>query len=109
MGNWKILDMIHTVSTGEVITVYSAYEVEDTVTAVRKVFENEFSADPSDPGYIPYEDLTEAIVIGWVKDALGTTVVSDTEAEVQAAFDVKKQEIENPTEADGLPWVEEEE
>jgi len=109
MGNWKILDMIHTVSTGEVITVYSAYEVEDTVTAVRKVFENEFSADPSDPEYIPYEDLTEAIVIGWVKDALGATVVSDTEAEVQAAFNVKKQEIENPTEADGLPWVEEEE
>jgi len=106
MGNWKILDMIHTVSTGEVITVYSAYEVEDTVTAVRKVFENEFSADPSDPGYIPYEDLTEAIVIGWVKNALGATVVADTEAEVQAEFDIKKQEIENPTETDGLPWVE---
>ena len=80
MGNWKILDMIHTVSTGEVVTVYSAYEVEDEVTAVRKVFENEFSADPSDPGYIPYEDLTEAIVIGWVKDALGATVVSGISA-----------------------------
>ena len=53
--------------------------------------------------------VANTIVIGWVKDALGTTVVSDTEAEVQAAFDVKKQEIENPTEADGLPWVEEEE
>jgi len=106
MGNWIVSDMIHVVNTGEVITVYSSYEVQDDVASARKVFENDFVGDPSDPGYIPYEDLTEAIVIGWVKDALGATVVADTEAEVQAEFDIKKQEIENPTETDGLPWVE---
>ena len=59
-----------------------------------------FEADPSDPGFIPYDQLTEAICIGWVQDALGEETVESMEAGLSAALDEK----ENPTEAQGVPW-----
>tara|TARA_R100001510_G_C7515238_1_gene113131 strand:+ start:242 stop:574 length:333 start_codon:yes stop_codon:yes gene_type:complete len=59
-----------------------------------------FTADPSDPGFIPYEDLTEAICIGWVEDALGEDEVSSLKSGLSANLD----EQENPTHAAGVPW-----
>ena len=57
-----------------------------------------FSQDPEADSFIPYEELTEAQVLGWVwangvdKDA--------TEAALQAKIDAEK----NPTTAAGVPW-----
>ena len=34
-----------------------------------------FSVDPNQPGYVPYQDLTEAEVIVWVQEALGFDTV----------------------------------
>lgn len=39
-----------------------------------------FTADPSDAGYIAFDDLTEADVIGWIQDI----VVGDYEEHVNA-------------------------
>lgn len=59
-----------------------------------------FTADPSDPGFIPYDQLTEAVCIGWVQDALGEETVEGMETNLSAVLDEK----ENPTEAQGVPW-----
>lgn len=59
-----------------------------------------FTADPSDPGFIPYADLTEADCIGWVQDALGAETVADMEANLSSQLD----EQENPTYEAGVPW-----
>ena len=56
--------------------------------------------DHTDPTFIPYEDLTEAIVIGWVKEEMGADQVAAHEAAVQAQIEAQK----NPTHASGLPW-----
>ena len=49
---------------------------------------------------IPYADLTEATVVGWVKDQLGAEKVTEIEAQLQAQLDEQKA----PTKAKGLPW-----
>ncbi|MCP4799656.1 MAG: hypothetical protein GY893_06855 [bacterium] len=49
---------------------------------------------------IPYADLTEATVVGWVKDQLGAEKVTEIEAQLQAQLDEQKA----PTKAAGLPW-----
>lgn len=48
--------------------------------------------------YIPYADLTEAIVVGWAQESLGKEVV---EAQLQSQLDLMK----NPVEAAGIPWA----
>jgi hypothetical protein len=59
-----------------------------------------FTADPSDPGFIPYDNLTEAICIGWVQDSLGTEGVASLESGLTNNLD----EQETPTHAAGVPW-----
>ena len=59
-----------------------------------------FTADPSAPGFIPYNQLTEATCIGWVQDALGTEVVAAMESGLSANLN----EEETPTHAAGVPW-----
>lgn len=49
---------------------------------------------------VPYADLTEETVVGWVKDALGEETVAAHEAAVAAQIEAAK----NPTQAAGVPW-----
>ena len=60
-----------------------------------------FTADPSDPGFIPYDQLTEAVCIGWVQNALGAETVTSMEDGLSANLD----EQETPTHAAGVPWT----
>lgn len=50
---------------------------------------------------IPYADLTEETVIGWVKEALGgDEKVTEIEAALQAQIDEQRA----PSKAAGVPW-----
>jgi hypothetical protein len=92
--NWTISQMDRMTSDGFVVTVH--YNVTKT--------DGEFTA--STYGTIgfeagtpetPFESLTEAQVIAWVKDKLG-------EATVEAALAAQIEAQKNPVSASGLPW-----
>jgi hypothetical protein len=102
--SWKIINMEHNTSDGFVIEVTSAYEKQDGAGYASDVFLNNFE-DIVGPDFIPYEDLTEDLVIGWVKDALGAEVVAKIELDVDTLAAAKKEEIENPQVEGGLPWA----
>lgn len=51
---------------------------------------------------IPFADLTEDVVVGWVKEALGG---ADKVAEIEAALQAQLDEKHAPTKAAGLPWA----
>ena len=50
---------------------------------------------------IPYADLTEDTVIGWVKEALGG---DEKVGEIEAALQSQIDEQRAPTKAAGVPW-----
>ena len=50
---------------------------------------------------IPFSDLTEEIVIGWVKEKIGG---DEKVQEIQAALQAQLDEQRTPTKASGLPW-----
>jgi hypothetical protein len=56
-----------------------------------------FTPDPTAPGYVPYADLTEEMVLGWVWESV------DKEA-TEAALAAKIEAEKNPVTADGVPW-----
>lgn len=53
--------------------------------------------------FTPYDQLTEAQVIGWVKDALGAEQVANCEASVAAQIEAQ---INPPVVTPALPWAE---
>ena len=50
---------------------------------------------------IPFADLTEELVVGWVKEALGG---DEKVAEIEAALQSQLDEQRAPTKAAGVPW-----
>jgi len=106
MANWKVLEMKHRVSDGYVAEVTTLCEKTDSPGYAREVFISEYKGVPG-TDYIPYEDLTEEVVLGWVKDDLGAIVVLQTETNIDAAALANKEAIENPSVEKGRPWVDE--
>ena len=56
-----------------------------------------FTPDPSDSGFVAYDSLTEADVVGWVHAEVDKDA---TEASLAAKIEADK----NPTQAAGVPW-----
>ena len=56
-----------------------------------------FTPDPTSDDFVPFEDLTEALVIEWVKDSL------DVEA-IEAGLTAQIEDQKAPKTEAGLPW-----
>ena len=79
---------------------WSASKTVDGVTAGSYGTVSFTEKAPTDPGFIAYENLTAAIVDGWVRAALG-----DEQLEaMEAAYDAGIAELKAPKVATGLPW-----
>jgi hypothetical protein len=63
---WKIYDLKRTISTGVVTKVTYACESKDSRYTSRSIGSFNISGDPADAGFINYENLTEANVLGWL-------------------------------------------
>ena len=50
---------------------------------------------------IPFDELTQEEVIGWVIQKLGGT---DKKAEIEAALQARLNEVMSPTKINGVPW-----
>ena len=63
----------------------------------------QFTVEQSDPNFVPYANLTQAEVIGWVQTALGEQGIANYEANVQGQVN----SLENPPispSSQPLPW-----
>jgi hypothetical protein len=108
---WSVNQMTHKDSDGGVILVYwSCVAASDgtpsyTATEGGKL---RLTYDASAPGFIPYADLTENDVLGWVYDSLieGDETAAEAKARVEADRTAKVQgQIDRAnSESDGLPW-----
>jgi len=104
---WKIANLERNVADGKVYTVhYTVNALSDTVDP-----NSESGGFYSAGAYgsvgldgdvtTPFENLTEEVVVGWVKEALGG---DEKVTEIQTALDNQIAEQQTPTKASGLPW-----
>jgi uncharacterized GH25 family protein len=94
--NWSIVQMNRLTSDNFVVTVHynvSATEDEYSASTYGTV---SFTEQPNET-YTPYEDLTQAQVVGWVQESLG----KDT---VEASLAGQIEALKHPVQATGLPW-----
>jgi hypothetical protein len=59
-----------------------------------------FTPDASADGYVAYDNLTEEVVIGWVKDSMGEEAVTGVEDSIAAQIADSKA----PAISVGTPW-----
>ena len=96
---WSISNMEHEISDGAVITAHwYCLGTDADGNSARSYGTTSHTPDPSAEGFIPYDDLTEEIVLGWVH---GSVDKDATEASIASKIDA----IANPTTAAGTPWA----
>ncbi len=111
-NTWSINDMQRTDSDGVVFLVYWSMVAASDGTPSYTASEGgklRCEGDPSEPGFIPYADLTEDDVLGWVYDSLivGDETAAEAKARVEADRDskVQKQIDAAATTESGVPWA----
>jgi hypothetical protein len=95
---WHIAQLERETSDGYVFVAHYTVDANDGTYTAGAYGSLGFERPEED--LIPFADLTEEIVIGWVKEKFGDEKVADVEAALQAQLDEQRQ----PTRASGLPW-----
>ena len=93
---WSIPQTNYLTSDGFIVTVHYVVSATDGTYSANTYGTIGYTQDPTKQ-YIPYADLTEAEVVGWVQDQLG-------QATVEASLDAQIQAQINPVQESGLPW-----
>jgi hypothetical protein len=87
-------------SNGEVIIVYfRTVGIDGDVDAVANNAVRLPYKDPSDPSFIPYDQLTEQEVLDWVFQAIGPEGKGIIERGIASQIAQKKIQV-----AQGVPW-----
>jgi len=95
---WAIAQLERETSDGYVFTAhYTINAADDTYTSGAY---GSLGFERPEGDMIPFADLTEDLVIGWVKDQFGPEKVAEIEAALQAQLDEQRY----PTKASGMPW-----
>lgn len=87
--NWTVNDLYtETIDSKSDYVVIAYYIVLGVDADYSASFENfaQFSTNSVSP-FIPYEDLTNDIVVGWIKQTLGVSGVNDIESMIQGQID----------------------
>ena len=95
---WKIAQLERETEDGFVFTAHYTVAANDGTYASSAYGSLGFERPDS---LIPFADLTEEIVVGWVKERFGAEKV----AEIEQALENQISEQRNPTKASGLPWA----
>ena len=95
--SWNIANLERETSDGYVFTVHYTIDANDGTYSAGAYGSIGLERPET---LISYSDLTKELVVGWVKDKLGTEQVEAIEAALQAQLD----EQHAPTKAAGMPW-----
>jgi len=93
---WTIQQMDRLTSDGFVVTVHYNVSATDGTYNASTYGTVGYQEQPGET-YIPYDQLTEAQVVGWVQTSLGK---DDVEASLQSQIDAQI----NPVQQSGTPW-----
>jgi len=100
--SYKIDKMVRNTSDGGVVRVRAIASMTDGDITVSDMVHASFTPDASADGFIAFDSLTEADVIGWVESSIDVDAVT-------AGLQAKLDSVKTPATAIGMPWVTEEE
>ena len=97
-NTWKIAQLERETADGYVYTAHYTVDANDGTYNAGAYGSVGFEKPET---LVPFADLTEEQVVGWVKAAIGG---DDKVAEVEAALQKQLDEQAAPTKASGTPW-----
>jgi len=103
-SNFKIANMKRTPVDGVVIDVTFIINFSLEGIADRHVGSLKLVGDPSSPDFVTFNELTEELVIEWVKDELGADKLTEIFITMENRLQEKLDKKNNPEFIAGTPW-----
>ena len=100
--SYTIDKLVRNTSDGGVVRVRAIASMVDGDITVSDMVHASFTPDASADGFVAFDSLTEADVIGWVESSIDVDAVT-------ALLQAKLDSVKTPATAVGMPWVTEEE
>ena len=100
---WTISELERTTADGIVYTAHYRVDASNGVYTSGAYGSIGFTAPGEGDEVIPFSELTEEVVIGWVKEALNQGDDQNVDS-IEAALQAKIDEQAAPTTAKGTPW-----
>ena len=97
-NTWKIAQLERETADGYVFTAHYTVDANDGTYKAGAYGSIEFERPET---LVPFADLTEEQVVGWVQEKLGG---AEKVAEIEAALQAQLDEQAAPTKASGTPW-----
>jgi hypothetical protein len=101
---WKISNLKRKSEDGLVIEVIWVANFELNGERDRKVGVTKLTGDSTSPDFVPYEQLTEELVLSWVKSNLGEEKIEKIEEEYKTVLEKRVNKKNNPEFLSGAPW-----
>lgn len=115
---WKIDQLERTLPDGTVVVAHWRVTATEDQYAAGAYGTCSFQRDENSPEFIPYEDLTEEIVLGWVWATGEAAAAAQPEgargprggaggvnkAQIEASLTAQIEAQKAPTKASGTPW-----
>jgi hypothetical protein len=95
---WKICNCLRSTDDGFVYSIH--FSVTSVYYSLVYTFNSSVTLDRPDT-LIPFDELDEKLMIGWVKDKLGESGVVN----IQNTIVDRLKNLEEPDFVSGLPWV----
>jgi hypothetical protein len=96
---WKIAQLERETSDGYVFTAHYTADASDGTYSAGAY--GSLGLERPEGDMVPFADLTEEIVVGWVKEKLTAEKVTEVEMALQAQLDEQR----TPSKAAGMPWA----
>lgn len=97
MATWTIANLERNTDDGGVVVAHWRCTAEDGEYTASSYGTVGFTPDASADGFISFDNLTEADVLGWVYAEVD-------QAATEAALDANIAEQKTPATTDGVPW-----
>lgn len=97
--DWSITNTTYEIATGGITSASwqcVATHTDGTTDDLRSAVHLGYNVN--NPDFVPYADVTEAMVIGWVQAKLDVVEIEQSLAE-------EIDELQNPVTGEGLPWA----
>jgi len=101
---WKILNLKRLQQDDTVIEVLFSLTIDNGKVSHQSRGNVKLERNEDSPEFIPFEDLTESTVIGWVKEKLGTEGIASLEERILRVLPIIEQKQNKPKVEGGLPW-----
>ena len=95
---WQIEQMTRTAASGGVVTAYWRVTAQDGEHAAANYGGASFTPNPEADDFIPFENLTQDIVLEWVFQQIN-------KADIESHLEQQLEHMKHPTELSGVPWV----